>query len=478
MSLRRTIPLFMRAACSTLGIGKTALCWLLICIGANSAAQPKNGKGMFKTEDHFLPEIQLTHQPKGHMLNESQCFSKDGRWIVYDTRNSDTGIAENGEIAMVHVDTKEIVLLYKTPNQTNYGPGVGAATFSPAEDRVIFIHGIRNADEKNPYSFTRRTGVSVVSSRPQVPEFMDARDITPPFTPGALRGGTHAHSRSGDGQWLCFTYNDYVLEQLSKKDSSVKDLRVVGVMKSGIPVKVADAANPESNDGKYFSAVVTRVTENPAPGSDEIDKAFDEGWIGTNGYMRVDGSRQQRAIAFQGNTRNRKGETITEVFVVDIPDDITRPSSGDPLQGTERTRPGIPEGVKQRRITFSEKGIQGPRFWLRTSADGSMIGFLAADEKGIIQVFAVSPNGGAVRQLTFNEQSVQGPINFSPDGRMLAYLAGDRVFITDIASGKSSRLTHTSAHTPEGAVIWSPDGRTLAFNRKINGWLQICLLHL
>ena len=36
-----------------------------------------------------------------------------------------------------------------------------------------------------------------------------------------------------------------------------------------------------------FSVIVAKVTENPQPGSDEIDKAFDEGWIGTKGYRRV-----------------------------------------------------------------------------------------------------------------------------------------------------------------------------------------------
>jgi len=29
---------------------------------------------------------------------------------------------------------------------------------------------------------------------------LDARDVTVPFRPGALRGGTHAHQFSGDGR--------------------------------------------------------------------------------------------------------------------------------------------------------------------------------------------------------------------------------------------------------------------------------------
>lgn len=43
---------------------------------------------------------------------------------------------------------------------------------------------------------------------------MDARNITPPFTPGALRGGSHVHTFSGDGKWIAFTYEDHVLAVL------------------------------------------------------------------------------------------------------------------------------------------------------------------------------------------------------------------------------------------------------------------------
>jgi hypothetical protein len=69
------------------------------------------------------------------------------------------------------------------------------------------------------------------------------------------------------------------MQQLEKKDSSVKDLRTVGVMIPG-PVHVAHDPSEENNSGEMFSVIVAKVTENPQPGSDEIDKAFDEGWIG------------------------------------------------------------------------------------------------------------------------------------------------------------------------------------------------------
>ena len=413
-------------------------------------------------------ETQLTKKDYGHFLNSTQVFSPDDKWIVYDTRNDDGGIISTGAIEMVNVFTGEIKTLYRTTHQTAFGPGVGAAAFNPHQNLVIFIHGIRNASEANPYGFTRRTAVGIKTDKPLEPLFMDARDIIAPFTPGALRGGTHAYSWSGDGEWLCFTYNDYVIDQLAKHDTTVKDMRTIAVMAPG-KVTVNDDGSEENNSGEKFAAVVATVTPHPQPGSDEIDKAFDEGWIGKNGYKKKDGSWQKRAIAFQGNVRNGDNETVTEVFVTDVPDDITQAAPGKLLEGTATTSPNVPQGTSQRRITFTKNGIQGPRHWLKCTSDGALILFMAKDDKGIIQVFGVSPNGGAIKQISFNDFPVDGPINISPDDQFVAYIADGSIFITDIKTGKSQRLTTkaTDANKPEGAVIWSNSGQMLAFNRKM-----------
>jgi len=419
-----------------------------------------------ETDMHFT-ESQLTHNTYGHLLNSTQVFSQDDTWIVYDIRNDDGGIGVTGSIEMVNVETGEIKQLYKTINQTKYGPGVGAATFSPQADTVLFIHGIQNADEKKPYGFSRRTGVAVDIQKPLEPIFMDARNIIAPFTAGALRGGTHAYSWSSDGEWICFTYNDYIIEQLSKTDSAVKDLRTIAVMVPGKVTVPADTAM-ENNSGEKFSVVVAEVKEDPAPGSDEIDKAFDEGWIGKKGYKKKDGSWQHRAIAFQGNVKNNQQQTIAEVFVTDIPDDVTIATTGKPLQGTATTRPGIPHGVTQRRITYTEKGIVGPRHWLKSSSDGSLIFFLTKDKNDIVQIFAVSPNGGDIVQVSNNAFSVDGPINVSPDDQYISYIADNSVFITDIKTHESFRLNPADKiNPPSGAAIWSNNGKMLAFNRKL-----------
>ncbi|TDG35420.1 DUF3748 domain-containing protein [Pedobacter changchengzhani] len=429
-------------------------------------------------------EVQLTSASYGHLLNSTQCFSPDDEWLVYDTRNDETKIISTLNIEAVNTKTKAVKLVYKTPNGTVYGPGVGAATFAPIGNKVLFIHGIRNADKEHPYDFTRRTGVAIDLSKTDKLVFMDARNISQPFTPGALRGGTHAHTWSGDGKWISFTYNDYILQQLAKVDSNYHDRRVVGVMSS---VKKVVVNNPEGsledNNGEYFAAVVTQLTDKPKWGSDEIDKAFDECWIGNDGYIKENGLQQKHAIAFQGNVYNEQGKVKTELFVVDLPADITQARTGFPIEGTATSLPNVPAGVSQRRITFTNAGVKGPRHWLRANPNGSSIAFLAEDVNGLVQIYGISPNGGKITQITFNKFSVSGPFNFSPDGQKIAYIADGSVFVTDLQTHKSIRETvkFNGSKGLIGAPIWSNNGKMLAYNKYVTNndgqFLQLFLLH-
>mgnify|MGYP003576062290 CR=1 FL=1 len=428
----------------------------------------------------MFKERQITFGSYGHFLNHTQVFSPDGRWIAYDTRNDDSQIGSTGSIEMVNVDDGEVRLLYETQNQTSFGPGVGAVAFSPVQNRVVFIHGIRNANQTQPYGFTRRTGVAIDIDHPQRAIFLDARDIRPPFTAGALRGGTHAHSWSGDGEMICCTYNDFVMEQAEKFSQHVKDLRSIAVMFPE-PVAVPQDETLENHSGEMFSVLMAKVTEQPKKGSDEIDKAFDECWLGTNGYLKADGSRQEKAIAFQGNVRTADGAVKTEVFVVDLPADLTKANAGRPLEGTENSRPNVPKGLCQRRLTYHGKGVQGPRHWLRSSPDGAWIYFLSKDPAGFINVFAVSTFDESVKQISHHQFNIQSGINLSPSGDHIAYVANQQVFITHIISGMPQALSHANAEQPIiGPVMWSPDGKMLTFNRFVKqqegNFIQIFLL--
>jgi WD40 repeat protein len=231
--------------------------------------------------------------------------------------------------------------------------------------------------------------------------------------------------------------------------------------------------HPRNHDGEYFTVLAARVKANPKPGSDEIQRAFEEGWVGTNGYVRADGSRQKHALAFQGNVVTTKGETISEVFLVDLPDDLTIAGEG-PLAGTESRMPSPPKGAIQRRLTFTAErkfpGLQGPRHWLRSSPDGSQIAFLMKDDAGVAQLWTVSPRGGSPRQVTKNPWPIASTFTWSPDGRFLAHAMDNSVCITVAETGATQRLTprtdDSTAPRPE-ACVFSPDGRHLAYVRTV-----------
>lgn len=425
-------------------------------------------------------ERQLTTDPAGHLLHNSQVFSPDGNWIVFDSRNDETRLIDSTRIGIVHTTSGEIRTLYQVAHANAHGPGVGAATFSPAAPVTAFIHGPEPATAAAPYAADRRSAVGVHLDRPGKATHLDARDVSAPFTPGALRGGSHAHHWSGDGRWLSFTYNDALIHSAHPEKT---DLRSIGVMKTGTPVTVADA-KPDLHEfsGSAFACIVVPVTDTPLPGSDQLSRAYEEGWVGSDGYLRADGTRQARALAFLGDLADPSGKIFTEVFIVDLPEDIAESAPAAPLQGTAATLPQPPAGTAVRRLTHSG-GIRAPRHWLRGAPDGSTIAFLNQDANGTAQLFGVSPNGGTPRQLSRFTESVDCPFTWSPDGKSIACSAGHCVRQLDVATGEATTLTSLfpDRQHPRHGTVFSPDGTTIAFNRLLphpdgGEFLQICLV--
>ncbi|HEY7120162.1 MAG TPA: DUF3748 domain-containing protein, partial [Tepidisphaeraceae bacterium] len=268
----------------------------------------------------FGVERQLTFGPHGHILTNTGVWSADGKWIVYDVRSDAEGTSFDGDrIERVNVWTGDVQVLYRAAN----GARCGVVTFHPTRDQVVFILGPENPTPDWRYGPAHRQGVIVDCARPGEAINLDARDLAEPFTPGALRGGSHVHVFRSDGRWVSFTYNDALV---------APDERNVGVSVLGRSVKVGKG-HARNHDGAGFSVLVTRTTAHPKAGSDEIRRAFEDAWVGLDGYVGADGSRQRRAIAFEGEVIGTNGKPFAEVFVVDLPDDLTLAGDG-PLAGT------------------------------------------------------------------------------------------------------------------------------------------------
>ena len=383
---------------------------------------------------------QLTHAPHGHILTNVNVWSPDAQWIAYDVRSDPAGERFDGSrIERVHVDTGAVQTLYKSKHDAP----CGVVTCHPSRDAVVFILGPEHPTADWSYAANHRQGVVVDGG---VATALDARDLTPPFTPGALRGGTHVHVFSPDGRRVSFTYEDAVVGP---------GRRGVGVTEVDRPV-VVPRSHPRNHDGG-FSVIVTVSTDRPIAGSDQIDRSVEEGWI------------DNRTLAVQGRVTAADGSQHWEVFAVDLPDDLTTASPG-----TVDTWPTPPIGTVQRRLTWTAGLATSPRHWLRASPDGSAVAFLMPDAAGVVQLWTVRPSGGAVVQVTTDPWPIASAFTWTPDGSRIAHVMDGSICLTDVRRGNTTRLTDAAAGPPRPeACVVSPDGRRVAFVRTVDGWNQV-----
>ncbi|OCA52419.1 DUF3748 domain-containing protein [Photorhabdus namnaonensis] len=420
-------------------------------------------------------ERQITFDNRSHQLTNINVWTPDSQWLAYDVRPhgaSFTGLT----IEKIHVHSGKTEIIY----QAKEGAHVGVVTVSPTEPvRYAFIHGPEFPDEQWHYDFHHRRGVIVSEDLPGKAVTLDAMDVTAPYTPGALRGGSHVHVFSPDGSRLSFTYNDHVMHELDP----ALDLRNIAV---AVPLKSVEPPkrHPREHDGRYFSVVVSHTTFQPEPGSDEINRAYEECWVGQAGYRKADGDWQRWALAFIGDTISATGEKVPEVYIVDLPErDVDYAvAGGKPLQGTETTLPAPPANIMQRRLTLTNHrrwpGVaNNPRHWLRASPDGERIGFLMKDDNGIVQLWTISPNGGEPRQITQSHYGIQSAFSWDRSGQYVAFICDNSVMLCDVNNGQMRRLTKRTKKAPAAdAVVISPNSHHVAFMREVDSYMQIFLV--
>ncbi len=502
-----------------------------------------NNRQRFSTiiENRFTDERQITATDYGHILTHRAVWSADSEWLVYDIRSDPSGAVFDGtRIEMVSVKTGEIRILYDTRNrdkvlqsganessesivncgvasffalrwgQSSEIPGsyssVGSRPSTPIsksissekgfeqnndllESAVIFIHGPENPGAEWSYRADHRRGIIVHTSNPGKPIALDAADFSPPFTPGALRGGSHVHMADRSNQWIRFTYEDHIIREYLRSrggvehEQQIQQMRNIGISIPGQKV-VPRSNHPRNYAGEYFSILASKTVLQPRPGSDEIRRAQEECWIESSLPRSTSHPRSPkipfdlcnpestpRGIAFQGEVISASGQPCWEVFVLDLPTDLTIPGDG-PLEGTATELPFPPRGIRQTRITYTSHedypGIQGPRHWLQISADGKRIAFLRKDRNGIVQLYSVSPEGSAIEQLTDHPYSISTAFTWHPVLNCLAFGMDNSICVHDCQKRKTYRLTQgdffPGSIRPE-ASVFSPAGDQIAYVR-------------
>lgn len=210
-----------------------------------------------------------------------------------------------------------------------------------------------------------------------------------------------------------------------------------------------------------FTVVVTDVVDLPEAGSDQIYRAYSEAWIDSN------------RLAFQADVCGRSGKTHSELYVVTLPRDQMRPGPL-PLEGTETTRCGVPDGVRMQRLTFTDDdcfpGLSGPRHWAIASPDGCWIGCFRRDIAGHSQFLIVNTIDGEMRPISSHPFSATSAFTWHPNGKSVAYVADGSVMQLDLATGEPKRLT-PKLEGNEGpthhACIFSPHGNKIAYMQTV-----------
>lgn len=399
---------------------------------------------------------QITTAPRNHQLTNIHTWTPDSQWLVFDVRPS--GASFTGEtIERVNIHTGTVEVVY----QAKEGAHVGVVTVHPHDEKYVFIHGPETPDADWHYDFHHRRGVVTTQGNTTN---LDAMDITAPFTPGALRGGSHVHVFSPNGENVSFTYNDHVMHE---RDPA-QDLRNVGVAVPFGPVH-PPLSHPREYAGSHWCVLVSRTTPTPVPGSDEINRAYEEGWVGND------------KLAFIGDTLSLKGEKVPELFIVGLPKNEHgwKQPGETPLQGTPTRLPAPPAEVVQRRLTFThQRGFPGlvnvPRHWVRSNPQGTVIAFLMRDDKGVVQLWLISPQGGEPQQLTHTETGIQSAFNWHPSGAALGFVLDNRLAMCDADNGDITFLTTDHGNPPAAdAIVFSPDGQYIAWMEDVAGFRQI-----
>lgn len=347
----------------------------------------------------------------------------------------------------------------------------GVPCCSPGDGRVVFIQADEVGSDDWQYCPWHRRGQLLDLAHPDpadpsVSQRLDARDIHPPFTVGALRGGTHLHTFNDDATAIVSTYEDHLLATCDDPTAE-QNRRCVAVHLLGMPVRVPP--HRRNHDGCSFSLVVSRLHDQPRAGSDQIGVATGEAWLHGPGHR----------IAIQGTVRSRQGREVTELFLLTLPDrltDLATAATHVPAVccGSPTTRPAPPAGIRQQRLTFTDQwprpGLVGPRHWAVGSPDGQWIGCYLADRQGAAQFWIVPSAGGAARQITRHTPPPTSSFTWHPDGDQVAYHADGSVMLVDLASGRMRRLTRRlpiDQGPTHHACVFSPDGQYVAFTQPV-----------
>ncbi|MCK3682823.1 DUF3748 domain-containing protein [Maribellus sp. YY47] len=412
-----------------------------------------NNPGSQKHNKHiFMKEKQISFSAKNHALDNNDNFSPDDSFLCYDTRGTvlNFDLANCQSIEKIGIFTGEETVLYAPESVTGEqgAPGVAAVSYHPCEEKVIFIHGplLVEVAERGFYGIRNRSGAEVSADGKGVLTKVDMRDVATnrPTTPGAQRGGTHRHEYTRNGNFIGFTYDDFLQQDYD---------RTIGYM---IP-------SPEAPQGytHYFAVLVKPVKKGTSkPG--EIEKAYGDSWVDADGKMR----------AFVGQVRSENGvDYQNDLFVAEIPESV---KIGSAYSGDADHYPEPPKGVTVRRLTHNG-GVSGV---VRGSFDGKKIAFLMNDEEGVAQVNIIDARGSDLEKNSLLQpkqvtrfESDAAFLRWHPNDEWIFSVVNGNIAASCVREGEDFGKTVmlTNDQQLRSQLVVSRNGEMLAYNIDVPG---------
>jgi len=407
------------------------------------------------SESDFFPVYQLTYTTKNHELDNNDNFSYDDRFLCYDTRGTlGYGIENCISIEIVEVSSGKEYKVYQ-PEKIRIGtkpaPGVGAVSFHPKDNSLIFIHGpdVHNVNQRafpeNTYAKINRRGCIILikeDTERTIKSWVDFRTISceAGILSGSHRGGTHRHEYSLNGERIGCTYDDWLLPHY------------------GRTIAYFEKTNKFVPNAEYYFAVLVKVVPMEKAKEGEFVKALGDSWVGVEGKYR----------AFVGTVK--EGESFVDYLcVVEIPDNVDIQSS---TSGDCKEYPEPPKGIRIHKITkVNCSGI------VRGSYDGKKIAYLDKDVNGRTQIFMITADKQNLFenitpvQITHFPDGVEDNLRWHPSGNTIFSISEGAVVAICAREGENFGkfvfITDKYKRNKPYSLIVSRFGKYVAFNRCV-----------
>jgi Tol biopolymer transport system component len=112
--------------------------------------------------------------------------------------------------------------------------------------------------------------------------------------------------------------------------------------------------------------------------------------------------------------------------------------------------------------------------WSRWSPDGRQIVF-HSNRDGNFEIYVMNIDGSSPTRMT-NYNGIDQFPDWSPDGREIVFRRDVDIYVMDVRTGDTRRLTETAPLLNQMAV-WSPNGKQLAFMSARDGYPSVWVMN-